>query len=115
MNETKEDKQYWQNELVKLRELRDSADKIQNGLNYTYSLLSSIKKHLPDINQSQEKLKTLPKMQQDVILKERRKIIQSLCERVTVHSNGEIVIEGMIDSERLSSFGTMVTRRDNCR
>lgn len=110
MNETKEAKQYWQTELAHLKELRDNAAKIQDELDYARTLLASIRQRLPKINQTLDELKALPRDQQDKVLTERKQIIQALCKRVTIYRDGQITIDGMVDSKKLSIFEATVTR-----
>lgn len=91
-------------ELARLKTLRDNAKSIQAGLDYAYNLMASIRVKLPQINQTPEELKALPEDRQKWVLTERLKVIRALCEKVTIHHTGRIVIEGLLDGGEVSEF-----------
>jgi chromosome segregation ATPase len=104
MNETKAEQEYWQDEIERLKELRDNAAKVNAGLDYAYSLLAEYRAKLDDINQTQEELDAMPFEQQQNILRQRQTIMRALCDKVYIHADGKISIEGIISPEKVSQF-----------
>ena len=104
MEETEDARRYWQGELDRLKELRDNAVKVQNGLEYATELLTSLQARLPEIDQTPEELAALPKEQQESILRERQKIIRALCDKVIVWSDRRVQLVGVIDGSEAAQF-----------
>jgi uncharacterized protein YydD (DUF2326 family) len=84
MKETEETRRCWQGELDRLKELRDNAVRVQNGLEYGTELLTSLQARWPEIDQAPEELAAPPKEQQESILLERQNIIRALCDKVII-------------------------------
>ena len=99
MNETMEAQNYWDGEIERLTELRDNSSKVKAGLDYAYALLGEYRAKLVEINQSQEKLDSMPFEKRETILQRRQKIIRALCEKVYIFSDGRIEIEGVINGD----------------
>jgi len=104
MDETEDARRYWQGELDRLKELRDNAVKVQNGLEYATELLTSLQARLTEIDQTPEELAALPKEQQESILQERQDIIRALCEKVIVWSDRRVKLVGVIDGSEAAQF-----------
>ncbi len=104
MEETKDARRYWQEEVDRLNELRDDAAKVQRGLDYVTELLTSLQAKLPEIDQSPDQLKMLPEEQQVEILKLRRQIIRALVREVVVWSNKQVKLLGLIDGSEGAQF-----------
>jgi hypothetical protein len=77
--------------------LRDDQKKTQDAIDRVERLLADIRERLPEINQTPEELRALPKDEQKQIMLERQKIIRGLCSKVTVYADGEIIADGMIE------------------
>lgn len=104
MDETDEARRHWQDEIQRLQELRDDAEKVQSGLDYVTELLTSIQAKLPGIDQSPDELKQMPEEERNEILKMRRKIIRALVEKVVVWSDKRVKIFGLIDGSESAEF-----------
>jgi site-specific DNA recombinase len=104
MDETKENQQYWKSELSRLCDLRDDADKIRAGLDYTTELLTGLQEELPKIDIPRKELRRLPKAEQEVILRKRQRIIRALCDKITISANGHVEIEGLLDGSEAAQF-----------
>jgi DNA invertase Pin-like site-specific DNA recombinase len=104
MAETEEARKYWEAETDRLRELRDNATKVQAGLNYATELLIGIQRRLPEIDYPPDKLKALAADKQKEVLRERQVIIRALCEKVFIHANRQVRIEGMLDGSESAQF-----------
>lgn len=89
-NEVEED-------LAQLVELRDDAAKVQAGVDYAKAFLSTLEQKIPEIDQTPEELNALSKDKRDKILKARREIIRALCDKVIIHPDGQIKVEGLIN------------------
>lgn len=100
MIERNREKAYWQEELTRLKALRDDAAKTESDLEHAFRLLNNYEQRLKELDMPQKELKALPADKQIDILTERKQVIQSLCERVTVYSDGRILIDGMIDTSK---------------
>ena len=74
MDETENDKKYWQDELDRLTELKDDAEKIQSGLDYVTELMTTLQERLTEIDIPLDELKALPQEGQNEILEKRRKL-----------------------------------------
>ena len=92
--------------LARLKEPRDNAVRVQHGLEYATELLTSLQARSPYIHQTPVELATLPKEQQEFILRERQDIIRALCDKIYVFPNGRVKIEGMLDGAEISQFGS---------
>lgn len=104
MEETGEARRYWQDEVERLKELRDDAAKVQSGLDYVTELLTSIQAKLPGIDQPPDELKELPEEEQIDILKRRREIIRALTQKVVIYSDRRVEIFGLIDGSECAQF-----------
>ena len=111
MGETKETRQYWEDELARLRELRDNAVKVQVGLDYATELLTTLQEVLPGIDQTPQELKALPKDEREEILTARQTIIRALCDKIWVYANGQVIIEGLLDGSEAAQFELVCRRR----
>lgn len=85
-------------ELSRLLELRDDAQKVKAGMEYAERFLINLQARLPEIDQTPEELKFMPESRRLAILAERQKIIGSLCSRVMIYADGRVDIDGMIDA-----------------
>jgi hypothetical protein len=54
-------------------------------------------KRLPEINQSPDELGAMSEKQQRFIMAERQKILQALCDKITVFTDGRIILGGLIE------------------
>lgn len=104
MDETEVSRQYWQDELERLQELRDNAAKVQAGLDYAIELMNALQEQLPKIDLEPEALKALPEDERNKVLKGRRKIIRALCDKVLVYADGRVKIEGALDGSEAAQF-----------
>jgi len=90
MGETEDSRQYWQGEIKRVAELRDDAQKVEDGLRYVVELLATLQARLPETDQSLEELGAMPKSERGTVLKRRRKIIRALYDKVIVWSDGHV-------------------------
>jgi DNA invertase Pin-like site-specific DNA recombinase len=104
MEETEEARQHWREELDRLMELRDNADKVQSGLDYATQFLTALQAELPDIDQPLEELLAMPEDERNAILKTRQKIIRALCDKVEIWSDGRIKLYGVLDGSEAGQF-----------
>jgi site-specific DNA recombinase len=104
MGETEEAREYWQEELARLKELRDNADRVQAGLDYVTDFLTHLEQQLAGIDQSPDELETLPDAERQRVLRKRQKIIRALCDKVYVHADGRVRIEGVLDGSEAAEF-----------
>lgn len=104
MKETEKQKEYWQGEIERLQELRDNEEILNDSINYAVTLMESLQENLSEINQGRKELKKLSPGQQKQILLKRQKIVRSLCEKVFLFPDGNIKIEGVLDTGLLSDF-----------
>ena len=95
---------YWRGELARLKDLRDNAERVQNGLAYATELLTGLQVELPKIDIPYNELKRLPKEEQRAILERRQKITRALVDKVIVFHNGHVEIEGLLDGSEASQF-----------
>lgn len=98
-------------ELNQLLILRDDQKKTQDAIDRVERLLADIRERLPEINQTPEELRALPKDKQKQIMLERQKIIRGLCSKVTVYADGEIVADGMIEVSNFDVVNSKNTGR----
>lgn len=104
MQETDGARHHWQDELVRLVELRDSKDKVSAGLNYVTDLMTGLQERLPEIDQDPDILKAMPNEKRLEILGQRQEIIRALCDRVWIWASGHIEIEGLLDGSEAAQF-----------
>jgi DNA invertase Pin-like site-specific DNA recombinase len=104
MDETDEARQYWDEQLKDLLELRDNRDKVSAGLDYARRLMLSIQEKLPEIDQSPTELRRLPEEARREIIKARREIILALVDKIIICADGNVKIEGVLDDSPVSSF-----------
>lgn len=104
MDETNEQKDHWQNELDRLSELRDNTSKVNAGLAYVTDLMTGLQERLPQIDQEPEVLKAMALDEQNDILGQRQEIIRALCDRILIHANGHVEIEGLLDGSEAAQF-----------
>ncbi|MBN1579603.1 MAG: recombinase family protein, partial [Anaerolineae bacterium] len=104
MDRTQANREYWQSEIERLKELRDDAEKVQRGIDYVYSFLTGLQKDLERIDIEPEALVELPQEKRDKILKERRKVILALCDRIFIDHNGHVEILGLFDGGESAQF-----------
>jgi len=97
MVERNNEQQFWTEEINRLRTLRDDVQKIESDLEYAYQVLSVIEGGLGKWDMLPGELKSLFPERRIEVLSERKRIIRSLCERVTVYADGRIVIDGLIE------------------
>ena len=105
MDETQDTYKYWQSEVERLKELRDDAQKVKVSLDYVTELLTSLQAKLESIDQTPTELNEMPAEERSAVLKERRKIILSLCETVRVYADWHIEIDGVLDGSEAAQFG----------
>ena len=111
MEETDETHRYWQDEVQRLKELRDDAAKVQSGLDYVTELLASIQAKLPGIDQPPDELNQMPEEERNEILKMRRKIVRALVQKVVIWSDKRVKIFGLIDGSESAEFELRVPWR----
>ena len=104
MDETEQQRQHWQEELVRLKELRDNTVRVNAGLDYSEHLLTAMRTNLESIDRKPEELTALPQDRQDAILKERQRIMQALVERVNVYADGRVEVLGVLDGTEAGQF-----------
>lgn len=104
MDETKAEQKHWEEELERLKELRDDAAQVEAGLDYATNLMTQIQNRLEGIDVTPDELGTLSEDSRQKILKTRQDIVRALCEGVTVHASGRVVIEGLLDGSELAQF-----------
>lgn len=104
MEETDEARRYWQDEVDRLKELRDDAAKVQSGLDYVTELLTSLQAKLPGIDQPPDELKNMTEEERNEILKMRRKIVRALVRKVVIWSDKRVEIFGLIDGSESAQF-----------
>lgn len=92
---------YWLEKIAQLETMRDDAAKVQSDLEFAYHVLETYQEQLPELDKPPEEMNALSYDQQLSIFHRRKRIIQSLCEKVTVWGNGRVLIDGLIDSDRV--------------
>lgn len=104
MDETEDVQKSIQEELSNLIELRDNQEKVAAGIKYAQNLLEALQEILPQIDQSREGLKAMEAEARRWVQEQRRKIIHALVDRVIVHTNGRLILEGVLDGSEVSLF-----------
>lgn len=99
MTQRNRDRAYWQEEMTRLKTLRDEHEIVSQGLELAYQYLAAIDERLPELDISPKEFKRLPVERQVEILHERKNIIQSICEHVIVYNDGQIEIGGLIGEQ----------------
>lgn len=112
MNETREVRHYWEDQIEHLTELRDNAEKVKAGLDYSEDLLNAINGKLQEIDHSPEELRALPDEERVAILLERQKIIYALCDKIWVYPDGSIKAQGVLDGSEMQHFSQPYSRTD---
>jgi DNA invertase Pin-like site-specific DNA recombinase len=97
MAETDDNRQFWQDELFRLQELRDNAEGVRAGLDYVSELMGQFQTAIPAIDHSPEEMRALSKEDRDAVQRERRKIVRALVEKVYVCADGRVQVEGVIE------------------
>ena len=105
MDETEKERAFWQSEIDRLKELRDDARKIDQGLNYANNFLASLREGVGDLDMTPRELNKLSREERNTVLKGRRKIVLALCETVYVYADDRIKIEGVLDGSEAEQFG----------
>lgn len=95
-----DEQNYWQEKIADLESMRDDAAKIQSDLEFAYHVLETYQEQLPELDKTPEEFKALDREQRLSILYRRKRIIKSLCEKVTVWGDGRVLIDGLIDSNK---------------
>ena len=81
--------------------LRNDAQKSESDLEHAYRILASYGEKLEWLDIPQEEFKKRSPDERIEILTERKRIVQSLCERITVFGDdGRVNIDGLIDTGR---------------
>jgi DNA invertase Pin-like site-specific DNA recombinase len=106
MDETDESSQILQEDLARLKILRDDRDKTDASLRYTKQLFDAIRSELPEIDQPPEVLKAMPEEDRRWVLERRQEIVRAMVDRTVLFSDGTIRLEGLLDGTELSQFGT---------
>jgi DNA invertase Pin-like site-specific DNA recombinase len=104
MDETEHTRRYWEGEIKRFIELRDEAQKVQDGLKYAMELLAVFQAQLPEIDQPPEELNAMPEDERDAILTRRRKILRALCNEVIVWSDRRVELKGVLDGKEAAEF-----------
>jgi hypothetical protein len=104
MVERNKEKGYWQDEIIRLETLHDDAAKVQSDLEFAYRVLETHQQQLPELDMTHKALRAMSYEEQLTILMRRKRIIRSLCEKVTVWGDGRIVIDGMLDSDKIDEL-----------
>lgn len=110
--ENDERKKEAQDELAELEMFKDNSAAVSASLDYAYSILAAIRQNLDEVDIAPEDFKTLPEDRQHAILLKRQGIIRALVDRVVIFASGRIEIEGLFDSDKVSSFDLISTRQD---
>jgi DNA invertase Pin-like site-specific DNA recombinase len=95
MIQRNKDRVYWQEEVNRLLRLRDDVQQLENDLEYAYRLLDSYGNRLKQLDIPPAELNTRDLDERIAILTERKRIIQSLCEKVIVFADGRVIIKGL--------------------
>jgi chromosome segregation ATPase len=98
MVERNREKAFWQEECSRLGSLRNDAQKLESDLEHAYRILAAYGEKLEWLDISKGELKKRSPDERIEILTERKRIVQSLCERITVYGDGRIDIDGLIDT-----------------
>jgi hypothetical protein len=77
--------------------LRDEQAAVQADNDYVLDLIKNFQKRLPEINQSPDELGAMSEKQQRFIMAERQNILRTLCDKITVYTNGRIILRGLIE------------------
>lgn len=106
-----------QSDLDELIQLRDDAAKVEAGIDYTKTFLNQVAQKLPEIDQTPDELKALPKEHREKILRARQEIIRALCDKVIVYANGKIEILGAITGGKVEQLdpATLMRSLIHCR
>jgi hypothetical protein len=99
-----------QTELDHLLLLRDEQAAVQAGNNYVLDLIKNYQKRLPEINQSPDELGAMSEKQQRFIMAERQNILRALCHKITVYTDGHIILEGLIEVKDGTILGATAPR-----
>ena len=99
MIQRNKDRVYWQEEVNRLLRLRDDVQQLENDLEYAYRLLDSYGNRLKQLDIPPAELNARDLDERIAILTERKRIIQSLCEKVIVFADGRVIIKGLIDTD----------------
>jgi hypothetical protein len=99
-----------QTELDHLLLLRDEQAAVQAGNNYVLDLIKNYQKRLPEINQSPDELGAMSEKQRRFIMAERQNILRALCHKITVYTDGHIILEGLIEVKDGTILGATAPR-----
>ena len=110
MEETQRRREHWQSELERLEVMRDDAARVEGALDYAERVLTAIRANLDAIDLTPIEMAKLGKDRQDAILKERRKIIRALVERVDIWADGRVKVLGVLDGTEAGEFGLVHPR-----
>jgi hypothetical protein len=115
MSETMELHHYWEDQIEHLTELRDDAEKVKAGLDYSEEFLNTLNSKRKEIDHSVEELRALPEDERASVLLERQKIIRALCDKVFVYPDGRIEAEGVLDGSEMQHFSEPCSIKRNRR
>ena len=104
IEEIKQAQAYWQEELSQLKTLRDDSQKTEAGVEYIKRLFDGFTEILPEINQPPEELRSVPIEKRNWVLLRRQEIIRALADKIVIHSDGTIDVEGIVDGSEVSSI-----------
>lgn len=113
MGETMEPRHYWEDQIEHLTELRDDAEKVGAGLDYSEEFLNTLNSKRKEIDYTPEELRALPEEERAFVLLERQKIIRALCDKILVYPNGRIEAEGVLDGSEMQHFSQPYSTK-NC-
>jgi site-specific DNA recombinase len=104
MDETVETIQFWNDELVRLKTIRDDASTVKASLDYADALFNKINERLEYLDQSREVLAKMTEEERNSILKERREIIRALVDKVYVNAERQVEVQGVLDGSEAAQF-----------
>ena len=82
MAETEQDRDHWEEEMGRLKQLRDDQQKVGAGLDYALRLMATLHSNLDGIDQGLDELLALPEDKQTEVLKERQRIVRAVVDEV---------------------------------
>jgi hypothetical protein len=104
MDETQAEREHWQAELERLKDLRDGAAAVQDGLDYATQLMAHLQERLAVIDQTPKQLRRLPEEDRNAIVEQRKEIIQILCDEVIVWADKRVKLIGVLDGTEAAQF-----------
>lgn len=105
MDETKEDINYWCEVLEGYQVIKLDNQKMRDSLDYAEELFTKLRAGLEYLDCEQDVLNAKPESERNLILTKRQEIIRTLVDRVTVNSQRNIQVFGVLDGSESLQFG----------